>query len=90
MPGAKAPDGGVQPDLTALFKNLCGDPSLRYTETGRLLLRMLETQIAGVQRWDEIAESVPSHRAAMVSAAAAECAGAWQKLAQKLSQRSSA
>ncbi|UXY30456.1 ParB/RepB/Spo0J family partition protein [Streptomyces sp. HUAS TT20] len=87
---AKAPGGGPQADLTAVFKNLCGDPSLRYTETGRLLLRMLETQIAGVRRWDEIAESVPSHRAAMVSAAATECASAWQKLARKISQQSPA
>ncbi|MEV5988027.1 streptomycin biosynthesis regulator [Streptomyces sp. NPDC052051] len=87
---AKTPDGDAQADLTVVFKNLCGDPSLRYTETGRLLLRMLETQIAGVRRWDEIAESVPSHQAAMVSAAAAECASAWEALARKISQRSPA
>lgn len=89
-PKGKSPSGGTATDLVVLFQHLSGDPSLRYTETGRLLLRMLQTQIAGVRRWDEIAESVPSHRAEMVSAAAAECACAWQKLARKILQRTPA
>lgn len=74
-------------DLTTLFKNLCKDPSLRHTEMGRLLLRMLDMQLTGAQCWGGIAQAVPPYRAEMVSAAAAQCARAWQELATQLAGR---
>ncbi|MBD0740982.1 winged helix-turn-helix transcriptional regulator [Streptomyces sp. CBMA152] len=68
----------------ALFRSLCRDPSLRLTETGRLLLRMLEIHMADAQQWDRVADSVPPHCADAVAAMATACAEVWQDLAARL------
>ncbi|WP_164835892.1 winged helix-turn-helix domain-containing protein [Actinacidiphila soli] len=65
---------------TAFFGNLYRDPSLRLTENGRLLLRLLEVHSVASAQWDSIIDSVPAHCAETVLAAAAECADAWQEL----------
>ncbi|MGW1374187.1 ParB/RepB/Spo0J family partition protein [Streptomyces sp. NPDC002446] len=87
-----APEDGLgqevpQAELDALFRNLCKDPSMRHTEMGRLLLRMLEMQLVGAQRWGRIAEAIPAHRADMVLAAATECARAWEEFATQVALR---
>ncbi|WP_258015862.1 streptomycin biosynthesis regulator [Streptomyces sp. AJS327] len=73
-------------DLTAIFKDLCRDPSLRHTDTGRLLLRMLEMHLAG-NHWDRITSTVPAHHASRVAAAAKECAQVWEAFAVSLEKR---
>ncbi|MCQ4079759.1 ParB N-terminal domain-containing protein [Streptomyces sp. RB6PN25] len=76
-----------QEDLAAIFHCLCRDPSLRLTDTGRLLLRMLEVHTFVLPHWKRVTESVPAHCADAVSAAAAECAEAWQNLAAEMVSR---
>ncbi|MFI2506169.1 hypothetical protein [Streptomyces sp. NPDC018972] len=63
----------------AMFRSLCRDPSLRMTETGRLLLRMMELHMAADHR--HIAAAVPAHCAESISAMATACAEVWQELA---------
>ncbi|MDT0571498.1 ParB N-terminal domain-containing protein [Streptomyces sp. DSM 3412] len=63
----------------AMFRSLCRDPSLRMTETGRLLLRMMEIHMAADHR--HIAAAVPAHCADSLSAMATACAEVWQELA---------
>ncbi|WP_455623466.1 ParB/RepB/Spo0J family partition protein [Nocardiopsis dassonvillei] len=74
-------------DLDTLFQNLCRDPSLRHSELGRLLLRMLDVQLTGARRSSTIAEAIPEHRLEMVSLAAIECARSWQAFAERLELR---
>ncbi|WP_307069813.1 ParB N-terminal domain-containing protein [Streptomyces sp. B3I8] len=63
----------------AMFRSLCRDPSLRMTETGRLLLRMMEIHMAADHR--HIAAGVPAHCAESISVMATACAQVWQELA---------
>lgn len=63
----------------AMFRSLCRDPSLRMTETGRLLLRMMEVHMAADHR--HIAAAVPTHCAESISVMATACAEVWQELA---------
>ncbi|WP_234334636.1 ParB/RepB/Spo0J family partition protein [Streptomyces sp. NRRL B-1347] len=80
--------GGQGPGLERVFASLCKDPSLRQSETGRLLLRLLEMHLPAQFR--RVTAAVPPYRAGMVAAAAAECARAWQHLADSLEHSHSA
>ncbi|MEU6062875.1 streptomycin biosynthesis regulator, partial [Streptomyces sp. NPDC047097] len=71
-------------ELDTLVKHLCKDPALRLSDNGRLLLRMLDLQLAGARLHRQILAAVPEHRAAMVAAAATECARTWQDMAAHL------
>jgi ParB-like chromosome segregation protein Spo0J len=64
--------------------NLRRDPSLRFTEAGRLLLRLFE--ISGMQqrRWAEMSGSVPAHQRGVVVDLARQCAVAWDGFADRL------
>jgi hypothetical protein len=86
--GPRAASGGPPGDLDTLVRNLCQDPALRLSDAGRLLLRMLDVQVAGSRRRQQILAAVPAHRAATVAAAAAACASAWQELATGMRSRS--
>ncbi|MEV7417385.1 streptomycin biosynthesis regulator [Streptomyces sp. NPDC089919] len=68
-------------DLAGIFRSLCRDPSMRLTHNGRQLLRMVELHLLDPQGWDRVAESVPPHRAEVVSAMALECARKWERFA---------
>lgn len=67
-------------DVTASWRQLTRDPSLRYTSHGRQLLRLLKAHSSIVQ----MAHSVPSHCSQNVALLARECAQAWSQLAQRL------
>ncbi|WP_327069969.1 ParB/RepB/Spo0J family partition protein [Kitasatospora sp. NBC_01302] len=80
-------DPGADQALERLVRNLCQDPALRLTEAGRLLLRMLDLQLGGARRRQELVRTVPSHRAATVAEAARLSARSWQELADRLAER---
>ncbi|MER5541030.1 hypothetical protein ACWD4N_00195 [Streptomyces sp. NPDC002586] len=71
-------------DTVDIFRSLCRDPSLRLTENGRQLLRMLEMNVLDPQGWERVAQSVPPHRAQIVSALAMECARQWECFANRV------
>lgn len=66
-----------------LVSKLCMDPTLRYTATGRRLLAGL-LAVGALEEGDlaELARNVPDHCAALVVAAAADCARTWQEFAE--------
>ncbi|MGA5821548.1 ParB N-terminal domain-containing protein [Kitasatospora sp. NPDC094028] len=76
--------GRDDPGVSGLFPSLCRDPSLRLTENGRRLLRMLELHMLDPQGWENVARSVPAHRVQIVSELALECARQWQRFASQV------
>ncbi|PSM44812.1 hypothetical protein C6Y14_01410 [Streptomyces dioscori] len=83
-------DGGADHDvdLAGLIHNLRKDPSLRFSESGRTLLRLLDVCTVGPQEWTRISENVPPHRAEIIVSAARACSRAWQDFATELERRS--
>jgi ParB-like chromosome segregation protein Spo0J len=67
-----------------MLQRLRKDPSLRFTETGRRLLRGLEAPFEDGVDWDTIARSLPGHCARSVAELARRRAREWQQLAHLL------
>jgi ParB-like chromosome segregation protein Spo0J len=79
-PATPEPD----PDPTAIVRQLRGDPTLRFTESGRELLRLLDTHTISERRWATTANAVPPHCRDTIARVAIECARAWHTFAQRL------
>jgi hypothetical protein len=69
------------------MRNLLRDPSVRATESGRKLLRMLMATELDRSELAEIAEAVPPHCAPLVRAIALRRAGDWWQLAGQVVQK---
>ncbi|GAA1975647.1 ParB N-terminal domain-containing protein [Amycolatopsis minnesotensis] len=54
-------------DRIAMLEALRKDPSFRFTEAGRALLRWLDSRFAETPEWERLVEGVPSHRARTVA-----------------------
>lgn len=74
----------VGEDLADVFRILCRDPALRLTDDGRQMLRMVETHLLDPQGWERVVQSVPPHRAQIVSDLALECARLWSRFARRV------
>lgn len=72
------------PDPAALVVRLRSDPTLRFSETGRALLRLLDTRSVPPEKWAEIAANVPPHWRDTVARMAVECSDAWRSFAESL------
>ena len=57
------------------------DPSLRFSESGRILLRLLESTANSETLWGTIAKNLPGHRAHIVADLARQCSEDWQQFA---------
>lgn len=78
---------GPQPppeDAATLVRQLRGDPTLRFSETGRTLLRLLEVRSVPPERWAAIAANMPPHWRDAVARVAMECADTWRTFAEQL------
>ncbi len=73
-----------EPDWTTVVRRLRADPSLRFTETGRALLRLMDAHAVSTGRWESIAGGVPAHARSTVAAMAGEFARAWHSFAEQL------
>ena len=78
------PEGGS----AQLLENLRRDPSLCYSEFGRVVLRLLAVHTIPAEHWNRLVESVPTHRASTVAQLARSCAAAWQQFAGELDEAS--
>ncbi|MBW4720399.1 ParB/RepB/Spo0J family partition protein [Saccharothrix sp. SC076] len=76
----------VPPRKTPALAHLRADPSLRFTELGRTLLRLLDAHSRGSDEWDRLAGAVPAHCAESVAEAAQACADAWHYFAGQVSR----
>ncbi|MEU8194627.1 chromosome partitioning protein ParB [Microbispora amethystogenes] len=77
-PGCPA---GEAVETASVLRKLARDPSLRATESGRLLLRMLLATEVGPAQWKEIAEAVPPHCMPLVRAVVLRRSEEWERLA---------
>jgi len=66
------------------LESLRNDPSLRYNETGRALLRLLALHAMSPADWEQLIGAVPLHRAQAVAQVARSVAEAWQEFAARL------
>ncbi|WP_346777203.1 ParB N-terminal domain-containing protein [Streptomyces sp. HNM0575] len=80
------PEAGV-PDRSALVRSLRSDPSLRFSESGRVLLRLLTAYAPDSDDLARLSENVPIHRAAGIAQLAREYGRFWQKFAVAVEQR---
>ncbi|MFJ2416246.1 ParB/RepB/Spo0J family partition protein [Streptomyces brevispora] len=72
------------PDAMEIFGLLRRDPSLRLSEAGRSVLRLLDAGAAVARNREDIAASLPSHCKASVARLAQVYAESWQLLAAEL------
>lgn len=73
--------------LAVIAQSLRTDPSLRFSEAGRTMLRLLDIHSIARDNWDRLADVVPAHCAPMVAQAAYECVAVWQRFAEQLERR---
>lgn len=72
---------------TAAIQRLRADPALRFTETGRTLLRLLQIYMIRNEEWERVSENVPPHCSGTVVHLARECAQIWQEFADRIERR---
>jgi hypothetical protein len=71
-------------DRTVILRNLRSDPSLRFTDSGRELLRWLDMRSIGPEGWDRALDSLPAHSRYLVAELADWCSQRWRQLAETL------
>ncbi|MEV6427991.1 ParB N-terminal domain-containing protein [Nocardia sp. NPDC051463] len=81
-PAAVSIAHGRTPD--ELLRMLQKDPSLRLTDSGRALLRLLSSLPKEAQAWEQLGSSVPPHCAGIVARIAREYASGWHDFANAL------
>jgi hypothetical protein len=74
-------------DWATVLHNLSRDPSLRFTESGREVLRWLFMSAKGVEDWQERLDAIPSHCAYVVVGVARGWANEWLTFAEQLQKR---
>ncbi|WP_370746915.1 ParB/RepB/Spo0J family partition protein [Streptomyces sp. MnatMP-M17] len=78
---------GPEPtDRSSVVQRLRTDPSLRYSENGRTLLRLMEAHAMSSEKWATLANSVPAHRRRAIANAAMEYAKGWRVVAEQLAR----
>ena len=82
----RMPDEPAAPreDPGAIMRQLRTDPTLRFSETGRTLLRLLEARTLPQEKWAAIAANMPPHWRDAVARVAMECADTWRAFAEQL------
>lgn len=88
-PGSDRPERAqVRPaELSASLAGLMKDPSVRGSDSGRLLLRWLDMNRVGMAGWERIIEALPDHCTGIVARLARGYAGMWAELAARLDDR---
>ena len=71
-------------DTVAVFAALKQDPTVRYNESGRALLRLFEVNLRGMTELSRLAESVPDHLVENVARLSLCCAAVWENVALQL------
>jgi ParB-like chromosome segregation protein Spo0J len=71
----------------SVLEGLKRDPSLRYSERGRTVVRWLDARAVSSGDWSQVMEAVPPHCALLIAEFAAGCAQAWGQLADELTTR---
>lgn len=72
---------------SSLLQGIKKDPALRYSETGRNVLRWLDSRVLDPGYWPQEIEEIPTHAAYSIAELASGCAQAWARLAAELRSR---
>jgi ParB-like chromosome segregation protein Spo0J len=72
------------PDRVVLVKRLTADPALRFSETGRSLLRLLAIHAVREEEWEAIIGNVPPHCSGVVADLAVQLADMWADFASRV------
>jgi hypothetical protein len=75
-------------DRDTLLEQLRQDPSLRFSEAGRLAVRWLDRHVVDIGSLAELERGPPDHWAPVVAGLARRCATDWTRLAERLELRS--
>ncbi|MGH3679426.1 MAG: hypothetical protein ACRDT2_03965, partial [Natronosporangium sp.] len=76
---------GAEPaSSSSLLQRLKGNPSLRYSEKGRSLLRWLDSHVVDPADWSPAVAEVPPHCTYTIAELAIQCAKAWERLAEEM------
>jgi ParB-like chromosome segregation protein Spo0J len=78
----------LESDITTKLRGLRDDPSLRFTESGRALLRWVFMRTVRQNEWHDIVSAVPPHCTYVMADVARHCANEWLELADTLEKQS--
>jgi transposase-like protein len=81
------PPAPEAPDLAAMLQGLQNDPSLRFTESGRNLLRWIFSRAIRADERLGVIGKVPPHCTYIIANVARSCADEWLRLADRLERR---
>ncbi len=87
MAGSRA---GQLRDRETILRNLRRDPSVRFTDTGRNLLRWLDARAAAAEGWETVVDGVAPHCAYAIADLACAVAEEWLEVAEHLRQQAEA
>lgn len=73
-------------ELVPMFDSLCKDPSLRFSETGRLVLRLFDSCAAAARERTRILDALPAHCHEPVAELLLSYAEIWQGIAVELGE----
>jgi hypothetical protein len=74
-------------DWSSILPKLAKDPSIKYTESGRMFLRWLVGHIMQPGEWKEFVDVVPAHWTEDISLLAENVSDAWREFAGQLRAR---
>jgi hypothetical protein len=87
MDEAEAPAPVIPAPREDLMATLRNDPSLRLTESGRMILRLLDAHILDESHWERLVGSVPTHCTQLVVDVARRCISSWSLFVERLEDR---
>jgi hypothetical protein len=73
-------------DRATVVNRLKADPALRYSETGRNLLRLLSLHVRWTDEWEAIINNLPPHCAEIMANLARQFADLWTEFASRAGQ----
>ncbi|MFF5258110.1 ParB N-terminal domain-containing protein [Actinomadura viridis] len=74
-------------DRAAIVERLKADPALRFNETGRNLLMLLNLHTMKTADWEMMINNVPPHCAGIVAQLARDCADVWADFATRVERQ---
>jgi len=80
------PHSAAEVDIGKAMDSLRRDPSVRYSDSGRALVRWLEARIVTMGQWRGASDHIPVHSRGSVERIARECARAWTQFADEIRQ----
>jgi hypothetical protein len=74
-------------DRETILRSLVKDPSLRFSDSGRALLRWLLARAVGPSGWTEVVSEIPQHSFYTLANLGRACADEWLRFASGLEER---